>query len=165
MRFAYLLASAGLVLSGACAPAAPPAPKVDLAAERTALLDADRAWNDAFNGSQSPVDAFLAAMADDARFQMADNPAVQGKDAIRGVLNGMASLPGFHIEWRATDAGVASSGDLGYTVGTYTMNMNDAAGKPMTIDGHYVTIWKKVDGAWKVAVDTGGPAAPPKPAE
>lgn len=165
MRFSYLLGSASLVLSCACAPAQPPTPTIDLAAEKTALLDADRAWNDSFNGSQSPVDAFLDAMAGDARFQMADNPAVQGKDAIRGVLNNMVSLPGFHIEWKATEAGVASSGDLGYTVGKYTMNMNGADGKPMTIDGHYVTIWKKVDGAWTVAVDTGGPAGPPKPSE
>lgn len=164
MRFAYLLGSTGLVLSFACAPGAPPAPKIDLAAEKTALLDADKAWNDAFNGGQN-VDAFLAAMSDDARFQMADQPAAQGKDAIRKVVEGVASLPGFHIEWKATDGVVASSGDLGYTVGTYTMNMNSPDGKPVTIDGHYVTIWKKVDGAWKVAVDTGGPAGPPKPAE
>ena len=33
---------------------------------------------------------------------------------------------------------------------------------PVIVNGHYVTIWKKQDdGTWKVAVDAGGPSAPP----
>jgi ketosteroid isomerase-like protein len=165
MRFSSLLASTALVLSGACAPAPPAAPKVDLAAERDSLMAADKAWNDGFNHGDSPVDAFVGAMLDDARFQFADSPPAVGKAAIRAALTAMAATPGFHIEWAPTLAEVAASGDLGYTVGTFAMKMDGPDGKPMNVDGHYVTIWKKVDGAWKVTVDTGGPAGPPKPAE
>jgi ketosteroid isomerase-like protein len=168
MRFglAHRLGFVALVSSAACAPPAPPAPpvpKIDLAAERDALTAADKAWNDAFNKSESPVEAFLGAMLDDARFQFADSPPAVGKDAIRAALTAMASTPGFHVEWAPSVAVVAASGDLGYTVGALAMKMDGPDGKPVAVDGHYVTIWKKVDGAWKVIVDTGGPAGPPKP--
>ncbi|MFQ5789451.1 MAG: YybH family protein [Acidobacteriota bacterium] len=146
----------------ACAPPAEaPAPEIDLAAERSALRDADKAWYQEYSSSDTPVDTLLSHMLDDARFQFAENPPAQGKEAIRGILDQMVSTPGFELVWSPSAAEVASSGDLGYTVGTYQMKMEGPDG-PVTIDGHYVTIWKKqADGSWKVAVDTGGPSGPP----
>jgi ketosteroid isomerase-like protein len=151
-----------LLLSAACAPPAePPAPAIDLAAERSALIEADKAWYETFSSSETPVDAFLSGMVDDARFQMSENPPAHGKDEIRPLLENMTNIPGFTLSWTPTAAEVSSGGDLGYTVGTYEMNM-EVDGNPVTVNGHYVTIWKKQeDGTWKVVLDGGGPSAPP----
>ena len=45
-------------------------------------------------------------------------------------------------------------------VGSYTMKMSDAKGKMMQDVGKYVTIFKKVDGQWKIIVDTFNSDAP-----
>jgi quercetin dioxygenase-like cupin family protein len=43
---------------------------------------------------------------------------------------------------------------MGFTTGTYEMAMTNAAGLPATDKGKYITVWKKVNGAWKVVADT-----------
>ena len=56
------------------------------------------------------------------------------------------------LEWRAKDAVVAVSGELGYTYGTYKMSIDKTE---ETLSGSYVTIWKKQqDGKWKFVLDT-----------
>ena len=166
MRNLLLFLSMTLLLSVACAPPAePPAPAIDLVAERSALMDADQAFYDGYSGSDTPVDTFLSFMVDDARFQFAENPPAHGKVEIRPIIEQMESMPGFTVKWTASAAEVSSSGDLGYTVGTYEMNM-EVDGNPVTVNGHYVTIWsKQEDGSWKVAFDGGGPSAPPGSSE
>ncbi|CAN7167491.1 DUF4440 domain-containing protein [Phenylobacterium sp. LjRoot219] len=66
--------------------------------------------------------------------------------------------PGAVLSWRPTYAGLASSGDLGFTTGPYAIN-----GKPR---GHYFTVWaRQSDGDWKWVYDGGvdndASAAPP----
>jgi ketosteroid isomerase-like protein len=162
MRSLFFVFAALLLLSAACAPPAePPEPAIDLEAQRSALIDADKAWYDAYISSETPVDTFLSGMVDDARFQFADMPPAHGKDEIRPLVEQMENMMDSAV-WTPTAAEVSSSGDLGYTVGTYEMTM-EVDGNPVTVNGHYVTIWRKQDdGSWKVAVDTGGPSAPPE---
>lgn len=48
-------------------------------------------------------------------------------------------------------ADVSSSGDLGYSVGTFELTLNDSEGNPVTRKGKYTTVWQKqTDGQWKV---------------
>jgi ketosteroid isomerase-like protein len=57
----------------------------------------------------------------------------------------------FILTWSPTGAGIAASGDLGYTYGIYNMAMKDTV-----IKGTYVSIWKKQsDGKWKFMLDSG----------
>lgn len=42
----------------------------------------------------------------------------------------------------------SAAGDLGVTYGSYT-----AGSGPMIVRGYYLHVWKRVDGAWKLAVD------------
>ena len=92
----------------------------------------------------------------------AGQPLQEGKDAIREVVSEMMALPGLELQWRATSAEVSASGDLGYTVGTYEMSVNDAEGNPQRTVGKYLTAWKKQsDGQWKVVVDCFNADAPP----
>jgi ketosteroid isomerase-like protein len=55
------------------------------------------------------------------------------------------------LAWWPLRAGIARSGDLGFTTGPYTYD-----GKP---GGYYFTVWKKqADGAWKWIYDGGPPS-------
>ncbi len=62
-----------------------------------------------------------------------------------------------HLTWSPVGAGIAASGDLGYTYGTYEFRSKDKDGKPAVNHGKYTTIWKKQKdgGSWKVALDMG----------
>ena len=83
-----------------------------------------------------------------------NEPIISGKDAIRNTLTQFYGMPGFAIKWRPNKTEVAMSGDLGYSMGSYELSVNDSTGKPMTDRGKYMTVWKKQqDGSWKAAVD------------
>jgi ketosteroid isomerase-like protein len=59
-----------------------------------------------------------------------------------------------HMTWTPLGADVATSGDLGYTFGTYEFHGVDKDNKPMVSIGKYTTIWKlQQDGSWKVVLD------------
>ena len=69
-------------------------------------------------------------------------------------------MPGFALNWKATGAEVAENADLGYTIGTYELKMDDADGNPTTTVGKYVTVWEKqADGGWKVPSTVSTPTA------
>jgi ketosteroid isomerase-like protein len=62
----------------------------------------------------------------------------------------------FTLNWEPLFADISESGDLGYTYGTYTVQMDSPEGKSVTMEGTYVTIWKKdKNGDWKFVLDTG----------
>lgn len=57
----------------------------------------------------------------------------------------------FTMSWQVKGADVARSGDLGYTYGVYTIKAGT-----QTLEGTYVSIWKKqADGTWKFVLDSG----------
>lgn len=62
------------------------------------------------------------------------------------------------LTWKPVRAEVASSGDLGYTVGRYVRTSRDDEGKATEQHGVYVTIWRKEKGGrWRAALDIGTP--------
>jgi ketosteroid isomerase-like protein len=140
----------------------PPTPAVDLANERATLMDADQAWSD----TPSDPEKFLSFFADGASFLPPDMAMAHGSEAIRDVVTKILSSPGFSISWKASSADVSDTADLGYTIGTYQLAMNDAEGKSMSTLGKYVTVWKKqADGKWKVVADCFNPDGPAMPSE
>ncbi len=144
-----------LLVALGCA-GAPEGPAVDLQAERSALMKAD----EALFKSHEDLDEFVTFWADDAIFMPDDAPAARG-DTIRTTWEHLISMPGFHLEWRATSAQVAEAGDMGYTIGTYELTV-EQDGAPMVTVGKYVTLWKKqADGSWKVVVDCFNADGPP----
>jgi ketosteroid isomerase-like protein len=145
------------VLLVACGPSGP---QVDVEAERSAVLEADRAW------SQTPpdVEAFVSNFTPDGAFLGGNAPAAEGIEAVRSSTREMFGAPGFALSWSASRADVSACGDLAYTVGTYEITSNDAAGNAQTRPGKYVTVWKKqADGTWRVVVDAPSENAPPAP--
>ena len=127
-------------------------PKVDLEAERAAIREADTGWSNAANAKD--VDGFVSFFADATSFYPPNTPAMTEREAIREWAEGLMALPGFDLNWQSTKAEVSRSGELGYTLGTYELTMNDPGGKPVTDRGKYLTLWKKQpDNTWKVEAD------------
>ena len=122
----------------------------DIQAEQDALRQADIAWAEAAKTTEGHLEYFL----EDAMVLGPNEPVMMGKKNIQEMLAGLHSTPGFMLHWQPISVEVASSGDLGYTVGSYSFAMTDSAGNPINDNGKYLTIWKKQpDGSWKVAAD------------
>jgi len=67
------------------------------------------------------------------------------------------------LTWKPIGADISSSGDLGYTYGTYEFQSKDKAGKTVVSHGKYTSIWKKQkDGSWKVVLDMGNASLTPE---
>ena len=98
---------------------------------------------------------YLSYYADDAIEAPNGAAFLQGKENIAKTM-GFLDSPDNHLTWAPTGAGIAASGDLGYTYGTYEFRSKDKDGKPVVDHGKYTTVWKKQKGGtWKVALDMG----------
>ena len=162
-RQLILAAIAGTAIFAGCTQTvAPAAPAVDLAAEAQAVRDRSAAWlqlavaRDAagiVNGVYTP-DAVT----------MYDGEVHKGTAALQASFEAeVAAMPNSTISWSTTDVKVASSGDLAYELGTFTFDP-DGAGPQPAANGEFVTVWTKVDGAWRVAADAGTRIKPPEAA-
>lgn len=152
--------TAGCLLLLATSPHALSAQEVDQQAEAASLMEVDRAMAEAYSTSSSPLDAVFAHWTDDAMVLAPDAPMARGKEASRAVFAELEAMPGYSLSWTPTTADV--SGDLGYTIGTYHMEVRNSEDRLVAIDGKYMTVWKKQpDGTWKVAVDMFNANGPP----
>jgi ketosteroid isomerase-like protein len=98
-------------------------------------------------------DAFMAFIADDGLLFRPG--AVNGK---KWMLEHPAPPPGDKkplLAWQPSYAGMAASGDMGFTTGPWEAKADIKDEKPQGY-GHFVTVWKKqADGSWKFVVDLG----------
>jgi ketosteroid isomerase-like protein len=129
---------------------------VNVEQEKTALMAVDTEWSK----STTDADKFLSFLAPDATVALSGAPAMKGEQVIRPAFAGMMSSPGFALTWKTERADVAASGDLGYTISSYTLKTTNANGVPVTETGKGQTTWKKINGAWKVIEDTATSDAP-----
>jgi ketosteroid isomerase-like protein len=102
--------------------------------------------------------AFASWFADDAVTLNDGQPAVLGRTAIAAAANWDPRT--YQLTWYAEGAQMGPSGDTGFTWGHYDAHSRDKNGQPVTISGRYITFWKKVNGAWKVALDASAKDAP-----
>ena len=124
------------------------APSAHATGAREGLLAADKAWAAAYSAKDLSKSA--AAVDSQAALLWPNAPAIVGKAAIAKAIADDFSQG--NLSWRATSARVARSGDLGYTLGDYTLK--SASGGGVVDNGKYLTVWKKeADGSWKVLLD------------
>jgi len=103
------------------------------------------------HGSQG----YMSYYADDAVEVPNGGAFLNGKENIAKTM-GFLDDKDNRLTWSPVGAGIASSGDLSYTYGTYEFRSKDKDGKAIVDHGKYTTIWKKQkDGSWKVALDMG----------
>ncbi len=135
-----------------------PARKVDVEAEKSALLNTDREFSKA-SGATGAARAYGSYMTSDAILFRPDNFPV--KDG-RQIQQTLSARPG-KLVWHPAFADVARSGDMGYTYGVAEYYESGAQQKPSEYST-YVRIWKKQEGgSWKVVIDVANPAPPPSP--
>lgn len=148
-----------LLLSSACTQPAPDT----RAADEAAIRDADAQWSK--TAATKDVDATVGFYSEDATVLPPNAPVVTTKAGIRALWATLLA-PGVDASWQATKVEVASSGELGYILGTYVVTVKDAQGKLTTDNGKLVEVWKKQpDGKWKCVADTYNSDLPPAPPE
>ena len=99
-------------------------------------------------------DAFLAFIADDGLLFRPG--AVNGK---KWMIENPGPPPPANkkplLAWQPSYAGMAASGDMGFTTGPWEAKADIKDEKPQGY-GHFVTVWKKqADDSWKFVVDLG----------
>jgi ketosteroid isomerase-like protein len=130
------------------------------AANRDALLAADRAFDAAT--AEKKLEGFSSFLADNASTLRADRPVLQGKAAVQQEWKALLENKTISLRWQPISAEIAKSGDLGYTVGSYTITRTDETGSAVVGTGKYLTVWRlQKDKSWKVEFDTGVPDTPP----
>jgi ketosteroid isomerase-like protein len=115
-----------------------------------ALLAADLAWEKAYAAKDLTK---AVAFCDEHGSMLVPNaPLATGKEALAKVI--ASDFAHGNTTWHPNKVGVARSGELGYTSGTTDLTFKDPSGKTVTSKGNYLTVWKKVDGSWKVLSDS-----------
>lgn len=120
------------------------------------MLDADREFAALAKAEGVPA-AFAAYADDDVRMFPEGGASYQGRGEL--VKRFSAWPDGATLSWTPMDGVAASSGDFGYTWGTYVFTAKDGDGETSSY-GKYVSIWRNDSDGWKFIVDIGnsGPA-------
>lgn len=118
-------------------------PAVDTEAIRTTIADGSQRWAAAANAGDA--EALTNLYAADAVIYPPDMPSVTGREEIRAFFTQMLSEGPVEMTLTTNDVIIGESGEMGVELGSFT----DASGT-----GKFVAVWKKVDGDWKLAVDT-----------
>ncbi|HWB31821.1 MAG TPA: SgcJ/EcaC family oxidoreductase [Acidobacteriaceae bacterium] len=161
-RLFTLCAASALALPlAACNQVAAPAPTHDDTVK--AIQDLEAQWVRDY-AAKDPA-RLAAYYADDAVLMVPGSDPVSGKDAISKEMTGMVSDPAFALKFHPDHVDAASSGDVAWSEGTYTIAMTDPESKQVINDhGSYVTVYKKQsDGSWKAVSDIANSATPPAP--
>lgn len=98
---------------------------------------------------------FLTWLMDDARVF---TPRMVSAKAQYGPEPGDPGL----LAWYPEAMGLAASGDLAWSFGPWTYSAK--RGEAILVNGHFLSIWRRLEGGWKVVADIGVPhAAPAQP--
>jgi ketosteroid isomerase-like protein len=120
--------------------------------EPRALAKLDDEWSAA--AGKRDADAVASFYADDAVVYPPGEPVAIGRAAAQKVWAAYFAEPSFKISWKTLHAGVADSGEMGFTSGSYECSLNGADGNPVVEKGKYLCMWRKgADGNWKAVHD------------
>lgn len=117
---------------------------------RQEILEADRAFSALSMDSGSNI-AFLRYAAPEAVLLRENSMPLEGRDEVESLLFSRSDSA-YQLSWEPMYAHVAGSGDLGYTYGTFRL---DIPGMDTSTAGTYVSIWKKFGEDWRWVLDTG----------
>ena len=125
-----------------------------------AIRAADAAWLRAFTAKD--LDASVAFLDEHGSMLVPHAPIATGKKAVTKLIAAGFALKDYKLSWCPDKAGVARSGELGYTSGKYKVSFKVASGKTIFEKGKYLIVWmKRKDGAWKVLFDMNNSDLPP----
>lgn len=130
----------------------------DLAREEQAIRDSDARWLKAAQARDAAGESAVFA-SDGVAYREHIDPLV-GPAAFQAYATKLATdNPKVSTTWSTDAIRIAESGDLAIQTGQYHLaglgSKGDGEDK-----GRFVTVWKKVDGEWKVAHDIGSTTSP-----
>ena len=156
-----ILLLAVVVSLAGCAGGAKP-PVVDTAAIKAAVDSVGQAVNTAI--AAKDTNAVVALYADDAQLLAPNRPRAEGTDAIRQVWAALFRMPGAQLTLTSDRRIVSEAGDLVADVGIYEFKVTGPKQKPLLDVGKYVTVLQRVNGQWKIQVETWNSDSAPAPA-
>jgi hypothetical protein len=130
-----------------------------LADPKEELMAVDRAF--ARTSLEKGYDqAYIANLALDGQTFTGNAPIKNKADAVQRFKDakGPHSDPKIKISWVPDTGGVSADGTLGWTEGH-----SSHTGPGVSTTGHYMTVWVKEYGTWKVRADMGSTDPKPKP--
>ena len=96
------------------------------------------------------IDSVLTYYAEDAVIQPAGAPAAKGHQAIRQLYADFyRAVPFTSFTASMTALEIGAAGDLAYETGVTRFGF-DSAGTRTEVIGKHLTVWRKVDGEWKI---------------
>jgi len=115
-----------------------------------AMISADLAFSDMCY-QVGMKKAFLQYIDDEGTLLRPDHLPIVGAEAINYIS--FLSDTSYKLSWKPAHAEISTSGELGYTYGTFKLQLPDT-----TLTGTYVNIWKKEkDGEWKFVLNSDNP--------
>lgn len=130
--------------------------KADTKAEAEKIMQISKEWSEA--AAANDVEKTVSYWADDAVLISAGQPTLEGKEAIKKMVEESFKTPGFKISWQPQKVVVSESGDMAYLIEDSQMSFPDSTGKTTTLNNKAVSIWRKqADGSWKNIVDISTP--------
>jgi uncharacterized protein (TIGR02246 family) len=118
--------------------------------DEQAIRDTNTRWLDLI--VKKDAAAVAALYTENGAFMAPNAPIATGRAAIQAAWQGMFEMPEVALTFEPDEIVVSSSGDMAYDRGTYKFSAAGEGG-PMTDEGKYVVVWRKVDGQWLVAAD------------
>jgi ketosteroid isomerase-like protein len=132
--------------------------EINLDSLKNVLMQTDLTFSD-LSLKKGTHEAFITYVGDNGTLLRPYHMPIAGKEAIRSYLFA-APDTAFTLTWKPLYADVSRSGDLGYTYGTYRLDIKNS--KEFE-EGTYCSIWKIDSGGnWKYVLDTGNPGINPK---
>ena len=86
------------------------------------------------------IEKTLSYWAEDAFMIEGGRAPLQGKQAIRQMLEESFKIPGFSISWEPQTVEVSDNGDMAYMIENSKVSFNDSTGKTVTINNKAVSI-------------------------
>lgn len=116
------------------------------------LVKLDEEWSAA--AGKRDVEKVASYYAEDAVAYPPNEPVCVGREAAKKVWAAYFSEPSFNISWKSTHAEMATSGEIGFTSGTYEDSFKGPDGNLVHETGKFLCVWKKqADGSWKAIHD------------
>lgn len=121
------------------------------ASDEQQIRDLEQRWAEAVE--ERDLDSIVALFADDGRIMPPNAKSVTGREPIAQAWRGILDLPELEFSFAPTAVNVAESGDMAYVIGTYQLAYQ---GEEARVEdaGKYVDVWEKIDGEWKVMIET-----------
>lgn len=130
-------------------PAKKGAGRVETAAAAIRRLDQEFMRAAAAHDAGALVEAFYAK---EAVLLPPNRPALEGRDGIRQMLQGL--MDGGLTSMKLETTSIASAGDLAYGRGRYSLSMQPPGGASVTDVGKYVVVYRRQSGgAWRAVAD------------